>query len=144
MDYLLAMMLPSQTRLTLAAPAEANSQQAPQFVLASADEHKTKSAVDVARVTGVPAWRIVLGNVAAGATAGCAVEAGTTRIAPCRVSTCSAWCGTADWAESLASAVDVTIWPPCTLKHLLTWCNPCCLEACAKFPFSLHCLSQLF
>lgn len=48
---------------------------APHFTLASADEHKT-SAGDVAKKAGVPAWRVVLGNVAAGATAGCAVEAG--------------------------------------------------------------------
>ncbi len=45
-------------------------------MLASADEKKVTTAADVAKVTGVPAWRIVLGNVAAGATAGCAVEAG--------------------------------------------------------------------
>jgi len=45
-------------------------------MLASADEKKVTSATDVAKATGVPAWRIVLGNVAAGATAGCAVEAG--------------------------------------------------------------------
>ena len=44
-------------------------------MLASADETKMTTG-DVARTTGVPAWRIVLGNVAAGATAGCAVEAG--------------------------------------------------------------------
>jgi len=45
-------------------------------MLASADEKKVTTATDVAKATGVPAWRIVLGNVAAGATAGCAVEAG--------------------------------------------------------------------
>ena len=52
----------------------------PHFTLASADEHKGKTAVDVAKVAGVPAWRVVLGNIAAGATAGCAVEAGITFI----------------------------------------------------------------
>lgn len=52
------------------------TQLAPQFTLASADEQKTKSAANVAKLTDVPAWRVVLGNVAAGATAGCAVEAG--------------------------------------------------------------------
>ena len=51
------------------------SQRAPQFMLASADETKMTTG-DVARTTGIPAWRTVLGNVAAGATAGCAVEAG--------------------------------------------------------------------
>lgn len=50
------------------------SQRAPQFMLASADETKMTTG-DVARTTGIPAWRTVLGNVAAGATAGCAVEA---------------------------------------------------------------------
>ncbi len=45
-------------------------------MLASADEKKVTTATDVAKATEVPAWRIVLGNVAAGATAGCAVEAG--------------------------------------------------------------------
>lgn len=48
----------------------------PLYMLASADEKKVTSATEVASATGVPAWRIVLGNVAAGATAGCAVEAG--------------------------------------------------------------------
>ena len=48
----------------------------PLYMLASADERKVTSATDAAKATGVPAWRIVLGNVAAGATAGCAVEAG--------------------------------------------------------------------
>ena len=47
-------------------------------MLASATESKTSSTTAVAQQTGAPAWRIVLGNVAAGATAGCAVEAGTS------------------------------------------------------------------
>ena len=53
-----------------------NKKQVSHFALASSDESKAKTAVDVAKVAGVPAWRVVLGNVAAGATAGCAVEAG--------------------------------------------------------------------
>lgn len=55
---------------------KANKLQLSQFTLASADESKT--AVGTAKLAGVPAWRVVLGNVAAGATAGCAVEAGDT------------------------------------------------------------------
>ena len=47
-----------------------------QFVIATADEREAISAKQVAKQTGVPAWRVALGNVAAGATAGCAVEAG--------------------------------------------------------------------
>ena len=54
-----------------------NKKRVPHFTMASADESKVKTAVDVAKVAGVPAWRIVAGNVAAGATAGCAVEAGS-------------------------------------------------------------------
>lgn len=49
----------------------------PQFVIASASE-------SLPAPVGVPAWRIVAGNLAAGAVAGCAVEAGAallTRIA---------------------------------------------------------------
>ncbi|KAL3152426.1 hypothetical protein ABBQ32_001477 [Trebouxia sp. C0010 RCD-2024] len=52
-----------------------HKKQVPHFTLASADESKVTTATDVAKVTGAPAWRVVLGNVAAGATAGCAVEA---------------------------------------------------------------------
>lgn len=47
-----------------------------QFVIATADEREATSAKQVAKQIGVPAWRVALGNVAAGATAGCAVEAG--------------------------------------------------------------------
>ncbi|DBB10741.1 hypothetical protein WJX82_009332 [Trebouxia sp. C0006] len=54
---------------------KSSSHTAPLYMLASADEKKVTTATDVAKATGVPAWRIVLGNVAAGATAGCAVEA---------------------------------------------------------------------
>lgn len=57
-----------------------NKRQVSQFTLASSDESKAKTKGDVAKIAGVPAWRVVLGNVAAGATAGCAVEAGTMLI----------------------------------------------------------------
>lgn len=43
----------------------------PLFMLASVTETKTSPAAFVA-----PAWRLVLGNLAAGAVSGCAVEAG--------------------------------------------------------------------
>lgn len=48
-----------------------------QFVIATADERKAVPAKEIAKQTGSPAWRVALGNIAAGATAGCAVEAGT-------------------------------------------------------------------
>ena len=47
-----------------------------QFMLATADEREVKTATEIAHKTGVPTWRVALGNIAAGATAGCAVEAG--------------------------------------------------------------------
>lgn len=51
----------------------------PAFVVASAVESKPLA------LEGVPQWRITVGNLAAGATAGCAVEAGARRVAtPCR------------------------------------------------------------
>lgn len=43
----------------------------PLFMLASASEGKK-----AAPATDAPAWRVAAGNLAAGATAGCAVEAG--------------------------------------------------------------------
>ncbi len=50
----------------------------PAFVVASAVESKPLA------LEGVPQWRITAGNLAAGATAGCAVEAGArSRFAPC-------------------------------------------------------------
>lgn len=42
-------------------------------MLASAKE-------SVAAPADIPAWRLVLGNVAAGALAGCAVEAGANKL----------------------------------------------------------------
>lgn len=68
---------------TCCTPADGTTvheKQVSRFTLASADESKAKTAFDVAKIAGVPAWRVVLGNVAAGATAGCAVEAGTMFI----------------------------------------------------------------
>ena len=47
-------------------------------MLATADERDVTTATEVSHKTGVPAWRVALGNIAAGATAGCAVEAGKT------------------------------------------------------------------
>lgn len=46
------------------------SRRVPAFVVASAAESKPLN------LEGVPQWRITAGNLAAGATAGCAVEAG--------------------------------------------------------------------
>ena len=48
------------------------SRRVPAFVVASAAETKPLN------LEGVPQWRITAGNLAAGATAGCAVEAGAS------------------------------------------------------------------
>jgi hypothetical protein len=50
--------------------ASSDSNKVPAFTIASAVESKPVS------LEGVPQWRIAAGNLAAGATAGCAVEAG--------------------------------------------------------------------
>ena len=47
---------------------------APQFTIAS-----VSSVADIP--VGTPAWRVMVGNLAAGATAGCAVEAGELNVA---------------------------------------------------------------
>lgn len=49
------------------------AQAVPAFVVASAVESPKMN------LEGVPQWRITAGNLAAGATAGCAVEAGESR-----------------------------------------------------------------
>ena len=49
----------------------------PAFMVASATE---SAALDL---EGVPQWRIAAGNLAAGATAGCAVEAGASSTSCC-------------------------------------------------------------
>ena len=48
----------------------------PQFTIASA-------AAEIKLPEGAPVWRHVLGNLAAGATAGCAVEAGMGLASSC-------------------------------------------------------------
>lgn len=50
-----------------------SSSKGPAFTIASAVESKPLN------LEGVPQWRIAAGNLAAGATAGCAVEAGAVR-----------------------------------------------------------------
>lgn len=47
----------------------------PLFMIASATETK-KSCCGGKKQQEAPAWRVALGNLAAGATSGCAVEAG--------------------------------------------------------------------
>ena len=49
------------------------TRRAPQFTIASA-------GTELHTPGGVPAWRVMVGNLAAGATAGCAVEAGEVDV----------------------------------------------------------------
>jgi len=53
--------------------SQQGGRKAPQFTVASAS-----SSIDIP--SGAPAWRVMVGNLAAGATAGCAVEAGEPAV----------------------------------------------------------------
>ena len=86
--------------------AAAAGKHVPAFVLASAVE---STAV---RLEGVPQWRITAGNLAAGATAGCAVEAGGCCCGCCGAAGAAAQCSRATTAASPGPASPSHASPP--------------------------------
>ena len=56
--------------------SQQGGRKAPQFMISSAS-----TSIDIP--SGAPAWRVMVGNLAAGATAGCAVEAGEPAVPSC-------------------------------------------------------------